>query len=107
MRKLAVLVAGVLLIGGVWVSTARGEDGKALFDKSCASCHGATGKGDGPAAKAMKTKPSEFSTALKGKSAADVVKFLKEGKPDQKPPHMKPKLTDEQLEAVAKYAKSL
>ena len=107
MRKLVVFVAGVLLIGGAWVSTARGEDGKALFDKSCTACHGATGKGDGPAAKAMKTKPLEFSTALKDKTAADVVKFLKEGKPDLKPPHMKPKLTDEQLEAVAKYAKSL
>jgi cytochrome c oxidase cbb3-type subunit 2/cytochrome c oxidase cbb3-type subunit I/II len=107
MRKLAAFVAGVLLFGGAWASVARGEDGKELYTKSCTSCHGATGKGDGPASKAFKTMPADLGAAVKGKSEADVVKFIKEGKPDLKPPHKKPKLTDEEIQAVAKYVKTL
>ena len=106
MRSLEVVAAGVFLIG-LGSSVAWGQDAKQLYEKSCATCHGPSGKGDGPAAKAMKNKPPEFSTALKGKSEADVVKFLKEGKPDLKPPHPKPKLTDEQLQEVAKYVLGL
>jgi len=107
MRKLAVFVAGVLLFGGAWTSVAMGEDGKALYTKSCLSCHGAAGKGDGPAAKAFKTMPTDLGAAVKSQSEADVAKFIKEGKPDLKPPHMKPKLTDEQIQAVAQYIKTL
>lgn len=31
--------------------------GKAVFTKECLQCHGAAGKGDGPAAKDLKVKP--------------------------------------------------
>ena len=106
MRSLAVAAAGMLLIG-MGSSAAWGQNAKQLYEKNCATCHGASGKGDGPAAKAMKNKPRDFSTALKGTSEADVVKFLKEGKPDLKPPHPKSKLTDEQLQEIAKYVKGL
>jgi len=82
------------------------EDGKALYDKNCASCHGATGKGDGPAAKAMKTKPEDFAVGAKGMSDADIVKALKEGKVGANA-HPKPKLDDAQLQAVAQYVKQL
>lgn len=37
--------------------------GKADFDKLCASCHGATGKGDGPTGAAFPTKPRNFADA--------------------------------------------
>jgi len=36
-------------------------DGKAVYTKECLSCHGATGKGDGPAAKDLATKPGDLS----------------------------------------------
>jgi mono/diheme cytochrome c family protein len=105
MRSLAVAATGLLVIG-LGSSVAWGDDSKQLFEKSCKPCHGASGKGDGPAAKG-KNKPPDFAAALKGKSEADIVKFLKEGKPDLKPPHQKPKLTDEQLGGLAKYVKGL
>ena len=35
--------------------------GKEMFQSYCASCHGATGKGNGPAAKALKTPPPDLT----------------------------------------------
>jgi mono/diheme cytochrome c family protein len=35
--------------------------GKNLFAKHCKACHGATGLGDGPKAKQLKTYPGDFS----------------------------------------------
>ena len=35
--------------------------GKELFAAHCASCHGVDGTGNGPAAKALKTRPSDLT----------------------------------------------
>ena len=35
--------------------------GKAQYDVLCMSCHGATGKGDGPVGAALSPKPRDFS----------------------------------------------
>jgi len=37
-------------------------EGKAIYDRSCASCHGATGLGDGAAGQAMNPKPPAIGT---------------------------------------------
>ncbi|HUQ79976.1 MAG TPA: FTR1 family protein [Gemmatimonadaceae bacterium] len=37
-------------------------EGKAIYDRSCASCHGALGKGDGPAARGMTPPPPAIGT---------------------------------------------
>jgi mono/diheme cytochrome c family protein len=37
-------------------------EGEQLFKAYCASCHGRTGKGDGPAAPALKTPPADLSS---------------------------------------------
>ena len=36
--------------------------GKETFVEYCASCHGQLGKGDGPVAKALKTRPADLTT---------------------------------------------
>src|SRR5579864_5657420 len=41
---------------------ASAERGKELFTKHCASCHGVSGKGDGPAAPALKIHPADLTT---------------------------------------------
>src|SRR5205807_9582760 len=59
------LVAGALLGGGPGTGLARRADpsaaeappGKALFAQYCAACHGAEGRGDGPSAASLPTKP--------------------------------------------------
>jgi mono/diheme cytochrome c family protein len=36
--------------------------GKDMYVQYCAACHGKVGKGDGPAAKALKTQPTNLTT---------------------------------------------
>ena len=38
-------------------------DAKAEFDKTCSTCHGTAGLGDGPAAAALNPKPASFADA--------------------------------------------
>ncbi|HVN87698.1 MAG TPA: cytochrome c [Candidatus Binatia bacterium] len=106
-RTSAALIAGALLCGGTGV--ARADDGKAAYDKNCVTCHGASGKGDGPAAKALKPPPGDFATSLKGMSDADMVKLLKEGGKPLGKTHsaFAAKLNDEQINAVVTYIKGL
>ncbi len=60
----AKLVACAALAVLVAPATALADDvaaGKAKYDMFCASCHGPTGKGDGPVAIAIKPPPRDFS----------------------------------------------
>ena len=40
-------------------------DGAQMYQAYCAACHGKAGKGDGPAAAALKTKPSDLTQLAK------------------------------------------
>jgi len=51
------------------ISNTASNSGKEMFNSYCAVCHGITGKGDGPAASAMKTPPTDL-TALAQKNGA-------------------------------------
>jgi mono/diheme cytochrome c family protein len=67
MRNPVIIVLGVLLIAIVAIGQTKPQietvpakytsaaSGKEMFNSYCASCHGMTGKGDGPAAPAMKS----------------------------------------------------
>jgi mono/diheme cytochrome c family protein len=60
-----------LMIAGLtaWVAgAAQAEDfdiGKAEYQSSCASCHGADGKGKGPVSEQLKVPPSDLTTLAK------------------------------------------
>ena len=41
---------------------AKAAEGREMFLRFCASCHGKDGKGEGPAAVAMKTRPSDLTS---------------------------------------------
>ncbi len=103
-----IIMVGAALLLSAAAQVARAEDGKALYDKSCASCHGPSGKGDGPAAKAMKPPPEDFATGAKSMTDADIATVLKEGKAGGKAhPSFAKKLSDDQITAVAGYVKQL
>ncbi len=54
------VIAGSLLFAQGAFSESKGDaqSGKAVFESRCAVCHGADGRGDGPAGKAMKPNPA-------------------------------------------------
>lgn len=74
-RSLSLMVVSVLGAAALWIfassstAVAGGQapyiaKGRKLFLQHCASCHGETGKGQGPVAAAMKTGPPDL-TAIK------------------------------------------
>lgn len=68
-----------------WVRTPElVAHGKELFATQCVSCHGAEGKGNGPAAAALVPPPRNFTVAegwKNGRKPSHVFKTLKEGVP--------------------------
>jgi hypothetical protein len=55
-------VAASMLIGTMGVTKAQGaEIGKFEYLNSCASCHGTTGKGDGPVVKSLIKPPTDLT----------------------------------------------
>lgn len=58
---------GSTTVKHVPITNAPSESGKEMFKSYCAVCHGTDGKGNGPAASAMKTAPIDL-TALTQKN---------------------------------------
>ena len=75
-------------------SVALADDGAALYAKNCAKCHGADGKADTPAGKAMKA-PALAGTSL---TAEQVVAKLRAS---AKHKSVVGKLSDADLTAIA------
>lgn len=56
---------------------ADAKAGEAKFRQLCATCHGSTGKGNGPAAAGLNPKPKDLSVTKR--TDADIKKIIKEG----------------------------
>lgn len=57
------------------------KEGCALYVKHCSSCHGETGKGDGPAAGALNPRPSDFTDSvwIHGETDGEVAHVINRG----------------------------
>ena len=70
----AAALAGVLSASASLAAGSGKPDpaaGKAIYDRDCASCHGATGKGDGDDAAYFTTKPTDFTDRAKLSKRSD------------------------------------
>lgn len=56
---------GSTTIKHVPITQTPSNSGKAMFKNYCAVCHGTEGKGNGPAASAMKTPPTDLTALAK------------------------------------------
>jgi cytochrome c oxidase cbb3-type subunit 2 len=112
------LVAGVVLLAAVSPSRLSAQDlenGKVLYDKWCAGCHGLSGAGDGDAATWMLPRPRDFITALyQVRTTAsgelptddDLRKVIDEGMPGSTMPGWSDKFNTSQRDDVIGYIKS-
>jgi cytochrome c oxidase cbb3-type subunit 3 len=87
--------------------------GKAKYAQVCAACHGASGKGDGPAAASLSVKPRNHTDAKYMRTLTDqqIFDFIKHGgQALAKSPLMPPwggSLSDDQIQDLVAYIRSL
>jgi mono/diheme cytochrome c family protein len=81
--------------------------GKALFAQHCKSCHGATGKGDGPKSGELDTPSGDFTTKeFQSQTDGSLFYKTKEGRVDM--PSFKKKISeDEDIWLMVDYIRTL
>ena len=102
-----------LVLGGVEVDPATLNEGRDVYTRTCAPCHGDAGDGRGPAAPSLSIPPRDFRTALfkyAGVPAgelpndADLLRTVKRGLDGT--PMLAWDLTDRERRAVVQYLKT-
>lgn len=82
MRSLLVTAAVLAaMMASATLQAADANAGKTKFQQLCASCHGASGKGDGAASAALNPKPRNLSDAayMKTRTDADLKNIIMNG----------------------------
>lgn len=83
------------------------EQGQAVYEDQCQSCHGAEGKGDGPAARFLSPAPRDLSTGefqyAEDATVEALAAVIKAGIDDTPMTPFEGQLDDEQINAVATY----
>ena len=111
-RILLGLIVCCLLIGGDLVSAHGAEEASTIFRDRCATCHGATGNGDGPAAAVLNPKPKDFQDCGAMSKVADEQLFnaIKDGGQSVGLSPLMPawsaSVTDSQIHALVAYVRN-
>jgi mono/diheme cytochrome c family protein len=84
------------------------DQGRAIYERHCADCHGPEGRGDGPTATSLSPRPGNLISAqTSAKSDQDLLKIIANGRPRTAMAGWNERLSrDEQL-AVLAYIRSL
>lgn len=90
-------------------ASASFEQGKALYDAHCMSCHGPTGLGDGPAAAGLNPPPANLQMHLAGNAHTDQQIFnrISNGIPNSAMPAFGTVLPEEDIWQIVHNARSL
>ncbi|WP_242337331.1 MULTISPECIES: c-type cytochrome [Anaeromyxobacter] len=96
MKRIAV---ALVVLAAAAVARAEGVAPAEIFAKRCAACHGKDGKGNTPMAQKLGAKDLTTLTT----SEADIAKTIENGK--GKMTAFKGKMTEAEIQAVAKYVK--
>jgi mono/diheme cytochrome c family protein len=85
--------------------------GKDIFTSNCASCHGDSGKGDGPAGASLNPKPADLTEPAKNDSDGELLWHVAEGSgagtPGSAMPAWKNTLSQDQMWQVIAYLRTL
>ena len=95
------------MVNPVKTDAAAIAEGKALWTKHCASCHGKIGHGDGTKAAQLKTEPGNFSSPAVQKQSDGTLFFkISEGREDM--PSFKKKIPDaDEIWNLVNYMRTL
>jgi cytochrome c553 len=108
MRKLIIIGIGIL-VGTALSNKAFGADAKALYEKDCAKCHGADGKGQTKMGQKLGCKDYTDAKAQSELKDDAAVKAIKEGLKDKDGKVlMKPAegLSDDDIKGLVAYMRS-
>ena len=81
------------------------DRGKKLFEQNCAICHGKQGRGDGAAAKNLKTKPTNLEERAGHHSDGDFAWKIANGRGDM--PGFKNQLSENQIWDLVNFIQNL
>ena len=100
-----VVCTGVLVAAGMLTVPAKSEDkSAATYKQKCASCHGADGKGETPAGKAMKVR-SFASPETAKMSDQELADAIEKGK--GKMPKFRASMNSDEIKAMVAYIRTL
>ena len=85
------------------------SNGAAVFAKQCASCHGASGKGDGAMAAKLKSKPADLTDAewKHGPSDGEIFTLIRDGAKNAGMKAYRGVLSERQMWDLVNYIRSL
>jgi cytochrome c oxidase cbb3-type subunit 3 len=108
-----ITLCAVMLSTALVAHAADAEQGKKLYGQFCSTCHGQSGKGDGPGAAALNPKPRDHTDKeyMSKMSDEEMIKVIKNGGASiGKSPLMPPwgaSLKDDQIQDVIAYIRTL
>jgi len=112
--NLSAASAIIVCLIAVTVATAMAERslptdrGKMIYQTRCLECHGAEGRGDGEKAPFLSPRPGSLvSAATSAKSDRDLLRTIQNGKLRTAMPAWKDILTEEEMQDVLRYVRSL
>ncbi|MDF0650062.1 MAG: hypothetical protein CV081_03630 [Nitrospira sp. LK265] len=114
-RFFAAWLFGVVLVSGQSSSSLYGQDyppdrtrGKAVYERHCQSCHGLSGRGDGPAAASLKVSPANFQRFQSFlKSDEELLRTIEHGIVFSPMHSWRGQLTDGEMQDVVAYIRLL
>jgi mono/diheme cytochrome c family protein len=105
MRTAIVWITALLLGVAMLFAAGDASTGKAVFEKSCKNCHGATGEGNPAIAKMMKVEMKPLGSAeVQGLSDDDLKKIVSDGKGKMQPIRT---VTGKSVDDVVAYVRTL
>jgi mono/diheme cytochrome c family protein len=82
--------------------------GKAVYERHCQSCHGAAGRGDGPAGESLKVRPADFHRFRSFlKSDDELLRTIEHGIVFSPMHSWRGQLTDGEMQDVVAYIRVL
>ena len=92
------------------VATETGDDhkGRAVYERTCAACHGPQGRGDSQMGKMLVPPAADLtSPAIRKKSDAEILQVLANGKPPSAMPAFKGQLSEQEIRDTIAYLRTL